>query len=71
MKKTVFIFAAIMGLFVSMTACANKKANDMNAKANGTAQENGKTLVAQGREQGGGLLHAERDTIKHLHNFLK
>lgn len=46
MKKTVFIFAAIMGLFVSMTACANKKANDMNAKANGTAQENGKTLVA-------------------------
>lgn len=46
MKKTVFIFAAIMGLFVSMTACANKKANDMNAKANGPAQENGKTLVA-------------------------
>ncbi len=46
MRKIVFIFAAIMGLFVSMTACANKKGNNMNANATGTAPKNGKVLVA-------------------------
>lgn len=35
-----------MGLFVSMTACANKKENNMDANATGAAPKNGKTLVA-------------------------
>lgn len=46
MRKTVFIFTALIGLFVSMTACANKKGNDMSTNTTGTAPKNGKTLVA-------------------------
>lgn len=46
MRKITFIFAALMGLFVSMTACANKKGNNMDANMTGTAPKNGKTLVA-------------------------
>lgn len=35
-----------MGLFFSMTACANKKGNNMDANTTGTAPKNSKTLVA-------------------------
>ena len=43
MKKIVFMIAAIMGIFISMTACAQKK----TAKSTGTDKvEEHKTLVA-------------------------
>ena len=46
MKKVIFMFAALVGLFVSMTACANKKGNNMEANATDAAPKNGKVLVA-------------------------
>jgi len=46
MKKVIFMFAALMGLFVSMTACANKKGNNMEANESNTAAKNSKILVA-------------------------
>ncbi len=47
MKKVIFMFAALMGLFVSMTACANKKGNNMEANETASnAAKNSKILVA-------------------------
>ncbi len=47
MKKLVFMFAALMGLFVSMTACANKKGNaNMETAENNAAPKDSKVLVA-------------------------
>lgn len=51
MKKVIFMFAALVGLFVSMTACANKKASNMEANNmetddNASSPKNGKILVA-------------------------
>lgn len=41
-----FMLAAIMGFFVSMTACANKKGNNMDTNTTSASPENGKILVA-------------------------
>ena len=47
MKKVIFMFAALMGLFVSMTACANKKGNNMETnETHSSAVQNSKVLVA-------------------------
>lgn len=47
MKKIILLIAAIMGLFVSMTACTNKKGNNMESEET-TANQPGskKVLVA-------------------------
>lgn len=44
MKKIIFMMAAIMGLFFTMTACAKKKENNMGTKVE--ANKESKTLVA-------------------------
>lgn len=48
MKKVIFMFAALAGLFVSMTACAGKKANSSmeTAASNAAPEKNAKVLVA-------------------------
>ena len=40
------MFAALVGLFVSMTACANKKGSNMEVNATDAGPKNGKVLVA-------------------------
>ena len=46
MKKIVFMMAALIGLFVSMTACANKKGNVNMETSESKAANDSKTLVA-------------------------
>lgn len=48
MKKIIFMMAAVMGLFITMTACAKKKENnnmESNAKVS-SAEKDSKVLVA-------------------------
>lgn len=50
MKKVIFMMAAVMGLFFTLTACAKKKENksnmESNVKANDAAAKDSKVLVA-------------------------
>lgn len=49
MKKIIFMMAAVLGLFITMTACAKKKENNSNMESNAkvsNTEKDSKVLVA-------------------------